>query len=87
MLTNCNGSRTGHALFALGNVELSQAKELLRKEQPELAAIRLREAYKTHEETLQLFKQTLGARHHKVGDVYHKLACHQHCRKDYPAAM
>ena len=66
-------ARTGHAMFALGNVQLSLGN--------------FTEAYDTHTQVLHLFKSSLGIRHHRTGDICHKLGWHLNRMRDYPAAM
>ena len=65
--------RTGQAMFALGNVQIGKGK--------------FDEAYETHAQTLNLFKASLGIRHHRTGDICHKLGWHLHRMRNYPAAM
>lgn len=65
--------RTGHAMFALGNVQISLGK--------------FDEAYETHSQVLHLFKSCLGIRHHRTGDICHKLGWHLGRMRKYAAAM
>jgi len=65
--------RTGHAMFALGNVQIGKG--------------RFDEAYKTHAQVLTLFKSSLGIRHHRTADTCHKLGWHLNRMRNYPAAM
>jgi hypothetical protein len=45
------------------------------------------ESEKAHLQALKLFQATLGEKHHRVGDTWHKLACHMHRRRDYVGAL
>ena len=67
------GGRTGQAMFALGNVQLGLGK--------------FKEAYETHAQVLHLFKSSLGIRHHRTGDICHKLGSHLNQMRNYPASM
>jgi hypothetical protein len=79
--------RTGHALFALGNVQTSIGEELLRNGKQDEGLQRLEQAYQTHQKTLRQFRATLGHGHHKVADAAHKVASHYHRKRDYGNAM
>lgn len=60
-------------MFALGNVQISLGK--------------FDEAYETHSQVLHLWKSSLGIRHHRTGDICHKLGWHLGRMRKYPAAM
>lgn len=60
-------------MFALGNVQISQGK--------------LDEAYHTHTQVLNLFRTTLGVRHHRTGDICHKLGWYLNRMRNYSSAM
>jgi tetratricopeptide (TPR) repeat protein len=79
--------RTGHAMFALGNVEISQGQLLISNGHRIEGAAKLESAFQTHVKTLHLFTTTLGQKHHKVGDAAHKLACHLDRKREYSKAM
>ncbi|KAK3328632.1 hypothetical protein B0T19DRAFT_462261 [Cercophora scortea] len=54
--------KTGKILYGLGNVLESQG--------------RLDESLGFHRRCLEQFKKVLGANHHRVGDIYHRIAGH-----------
>lgn len=60
-------------MFALGNVQIGKSN--------------FDEAYRTHAQVLTLFKGSLGIRHHRTGDICHKLGWHLHRDRKYSAAM
>lgn len=58
-----NGSqRTGKILYGLGNVLEAQG--------------RFDESLSFHRRCFEQYKKVLGLNHHRVGDVYHRLAGH-----------
>ena len=54
--------RTGKILYGLGNVLEAQG--------------RFDESLNYHRRCLKQFTKVLGANHHRVGDIYHKMAGH-----------
>ncbi|KAI9668709.1 MAG: hypothetical protein M1817_005200 [Caeruleum heppii] len=79
--------RTGQALFSLGNIQIAQGEELLRNGDQAKGIHKLQEAYETHLQALRLYKATIGERHHKTADAYHKLGWHLHRRREYTSAL
>ncbi|CVK99417.1 uncharacterized protein FMAN_02259 [Fusarium mangiferae] len=79
--------RTGYALLALGNVEISQARSLTEKGRKKESEAKYKEAMETHLQSLKLYIQTIGPRHHRTADTYHKVGWHLHLWGNYAAAL
>ena len=60
-------------MFALGNVQLSLGE--------------FEAAHQTHTQVFNLFKGSLGIRHHRTADICHKLGWHFNHERNYQAAM
>ena len=79
--------RTGYALLALGNVQISQALALTQQGEKEESEAKHREAMETHLQSLKLYELTIGPRHHHTADACHKVAWHLHQRRQYVNAL
>ncbi|CZT11155.1 uncharacterized protein RCO7_05579 [Rhynchosporium graminicola] len=66
------GFRTGLALYALGNVRLSQGFH--------------NESFSLHQRALRQYKATIGSTHHLVGDAYYKVGEHHMRFEEYDIA-
>lgn len=75
------------AMFALGNVETSQATNFTEAGEKEKAVAKYKDALATHTQVVKLWETTLGPKHHKTGDAYHKIGWHLHRQKEYTAAL
>ena len=66
-------SRTGSALYVLGNVRITQG--------------RLEDVYDLHKKALACWTVTYGEDHHKTGDASHKFGWHLARRGEYMQAL
>ena len=73
MPSKTNAFRIGKILYGLGNVLESQG--------------RFDESMKYHSRCFEQYKEVLGMKHRKVGDVVHKLAGHCVRRQQYNEAV
>ncbi|KAK0611224.1 P-loop containing nucleoside triphosphate hydrolase protein [Immersiella caudata] len=67
------GFRTGYIMYPLGNLQIAKGD--------------LDSASKTHSDALKIYQQTLGDKHHRTADLFHKVAWHHHSRKEYARAV
>ncbi|KAK4443298.1 protein SERAC1 [Podospora aff. communis PSN243] len=67
------GFRTGYILYPLGNLQIAKGQ--------------LDKAFKTHLDALKIYQQTLGDKHHRTADLFHKVAWHHHSRRQYAQAI
>ncbi|KAI1391821.1 uncharacterized protein F4822DRAFT_106017 [Hypoxylon trugodes] len=79
--------RTGYALLALGNVQISQAIALTEEGKKKESEAKYEEAMETHLQSLKLYTLTIGPKHHRTADTYHKVGWHFHRRNNYDAAL
>ncbi|RDW76977.1 hypothetical protein BP6252_05030 [Coleophoma cylindrospora] len=75
--------RTGLAMFALGNIQTAQGEEFEKCQDIVAARGKYEEAYQTHLQALQIYRATLGERHHKTADAFYKMGCHLHRKRSY----
>ncbi|KAI1740720.1 TPR-like protein [Xylaria scruposa] len=79
--------RTGYAMLALGNVQISQALALTEKGRKKESETKYKEAMDTHLQSLKLYTLTIGQRHHRTADTYHKVGWHFHHWGNYATAL
>jgi hypothetical protein len=84
---NLTVHRTGYALLALGNVQIGQALALTEKGKKKESEARYKEAMETHLQSLKLYTLTIGPRHHRTADAFHKPGWHFHHWGDYGATL
>ena len=79
-------SRTGLALFSLGNIQIAQAEKLSLGGEAVAAEAKYSEAYDTHAQVLRNWQSALGMTHHKTADAYHKVGWHYHRGNEFTKA-
>jgi hypothetical protein len=60
-------------LYPLGNLQIAKGE--------------LDKAFKTHLDALNIYQETLGDKHHRTADLFHKVAWHHHSRREYAQAV
>jgi len=60
-------------MYPLGNLQIAKGE--------------LDEAFETHLGALTIYQQSLGDKHHRTADLFHKVAWHYHSRRQYTQAV